>query len=210
MAADPVPRQVRRYYAMYYLLPMERFDEAAAECERSLVDDPLDLTARIRFAQCLYAAGRQQDAYAELSRVLAIDEQLWFTHFILGLHQLRDGQLADAVRHAERAHALAPWSPSASGLLAAAWRLNGDARCETIIEALRSRPVYGTAMALALYHLVGSEIDDAADWTAKVIGERHAALFFFLYGHADTLRRSPRWPALARLLNLPSVRPREV
>ena len=207
MAADPVPRQVRRYFALYYLLPMERFEEAAAECGRSLLDDPLDLTARIRFAQCLYAAGRKQDAYAELSRVLSIDENLWFTHFILGLHQLRDGQLAEAVRHAERAHALAPWSPSANGLLAAAWRANGDARCEPIIEALRSRPVYGTPMALAIFHLVGLEIDDAADWTEKVIAERHAAVFFFLCAHADALRHSPRWPALARLLNLPTARP---
>jgi tetratricopeptide (TPR) repeat protein len=100
---------------LYYLLPMERFDEAAAECRRSLLDDPMDLTARIRFAQCLSAAGRKQDAYAELHRVLGIDENLWFTHFILGLHQLSDGQLAEAGRHAERAQSLAPWSPSANG-----------------------------------------------------------------------------------------------
>jgi hypothetical protein len=32
-------------------------------------------------------------------------------------------------------------------------------------------------------------------------------VFFFLYAHADALRRSPRWPGLARLLKLPAAHP---
>ena len=34
MAGDPVPSQVRRYYALYYLLPVGRAEEAVEECTR--------------------------------------------------------------------------------------------------------------------------------------------------------------------------------
>ena len=85
MACDPVPSQVRRNYALYYLLPIGRADEAVEECARALREDPLDLLGRVRFAQCLEAARRHDDASAELRRVLELDEDLWFTHFILGL-----------------------------------------------------------------------------------------------------------------------------
>ena len=42
-----------------------------------------------------------------------------------------------------------------------------------------------------------------ADWVEKAIEERQFAVFFFLRSHGQTLRASPRWPALARMLKLP-------
>src|SRR5262245_13552050 len=41
MAADPVPSQGRRYYALYYLLPVGRAEEAVEECALALREDPL-------------------------------------------------------------------------------------------------------------------------------------------------------------------------
>jgi serine/threonine-protein kinase len=203
LACDPVPSRVRRYYALYYLLPIGRVDEAVDECARALREDPLDLLGRVRFAQCLEAAGRFDEASSELRRVLELDENLWFTHFILGLDQLRGGQRADAMSSAEKACAIAPWSPSAKGLLAAVSRLSGDARrSDALLEKLRSGPAYGRPLALATYHLCCAEIDAAADCTERAIAERHPALFFFLRAHGHELLRSSRWPALAKMLKL--------
>jgi tetratricopeptide (TPR) repeat protein len=158
---------------------------------------------RLRLAQCLQAAGRPEEASSELRRVLELDEHLWFTHFIWALEQLREGRLADAITHAETASTLAPWNPSAKGLLAAACRANGDIqRSEELLETLRPGRAYGTPLALATFHLACSEIEACADWTERVIAERHPALFFFLRAHAHALRKSPRWPTLARRLNL--------
>jgi serine/threonine-protein kinase len=203
MGGDPVPSQVRRYYAFYYLLPMGRFEEAVEQCVLAFREDPLDLLGRVRLAQCLLAAGRRDDAASELRRVLDLDENLWFTHFILGLDELREGRLAAAIAHAERASALAPWNPSAKGLLAATCNANGDTRrAEEILEKLRFGPTYGTPLALATFHLCCGDIDASADWTERAIAERHPAVFFFLQAHAQELRGSARWPALARLLKL--------
>jgi serine/threonine-protein kinase len=204
MASDPVPSQVRRYYALYYLLPLGRTADAVDQCARSLRDDPLDLLGRVRFAQCLDADGRTEEAGRELRHVLELDESLWFTHFILGHYQLRDRRLPAALTHAERAFALAPWNPSARGLLAAAYAVHGVSRiADALMEPLRSAPVYGASLAFATFHLYRSELDSCADWVEKGIAERHPAIFVFLRSHARDLIASPRWPGLAKRLNLP-------
>jgi serine/threonine-protein kinase len=137
-AGDSVPSEVCRHLALYYLLPIGRSEEAAEECARALHEDPLNLLDRLRFAQCLRAAGRAAEASTELRRVLELDESLWFTHFIMGLEQLLEGQLDEALPHAEKAARLAPWNPSATGLLAAAWTRKGDVRrAEELLGQLR-------------------------------------------------------------------------
>lgn len=202
MAADPVPTQVRRHYALYYLLPVGRYGEAADQCARALDEDPLDVMTRLRYAQCLRAAGRIADAQKEQRWALELDERLWFSHFLIGLDHLIDREIDDAVRHVERAYALAPWSPSAVGVLAAALAHTGDTeRAAALVRQLESDRTCPTALGLAIYHLLCTGIDQCADWTERAIADRHPAIFYFLT-HAAALRRSHRWPGLAKLLNL--------
>ena len=208
MAEEPVPAQVRRHYALYYLLPVGRCDEAVEECRRGLEDDPLNLLARVRYAQCLQAADRDQDAFAELRRILELDDTVWFIPFILGLHEMEVGRVREALVLAERAATLAPWNHSARGLLAAACDLNGHtARAEELLAKLRPGDVYGTPLGLATFNLARGDVDGAASWMERVAAERHPAIFFSLRAHARVLLRSARWPGLAKLLNLPIARP---
>ena len=53
-----------------------------------------------------------------------------------------------------------------------------------------------------MFHLVSGELDAAADWTETAIEQRAVAVLFFLHAHATALRSTPRWPRLARLMNL--------
>jgi eukaryotic-like serine/threonine-protein kinase len=206
MARDPVPPEVRLYHAWYYLLPIGRPREAAEECEHALKEDPLNLMGRLRFAQCLRAAGRDADSVRTLHQVLELDESFWFTYFILGLDHALAGNHAEARRCAEKAHVLAPWSLSAIGLLAAALTRTGDmSRVEGLLEKLRPGHAYGAPVALATFHLVCSDFDQVADWTEKAIEQRHPAVTFFLNAHAQALRSHRRWPALVRMMNLPEA-----
>ena len=205
MDTNPVPSQVRRHYALYYLLPVGRYEEAAEHCAVALSEDPLDLMGRLRFAQCLRAAGRVADAKREQRQALDLDENLWFSHFLVGLDHLLDQQHDDALRHIERAYTLAPWNPSAAGLRAAALRITGDSgRADEIVKQLEAESP-SSALGLAIYHLLCSDIDLAVEWTGRAITDRHPAIFFFLL-HAVALRESRRWPELARQLNLSSGR----
>jgi tetratricopeptide (TPR) repeat protein len=198
-----VPAVVRRYYALHYLLPLGRAREAAEQCALSLREDPLDLLGRVRYAQCLHAAGRRDEGIAELERVLNLDEQQWFAHFILGHHRLGAGETDSAFEHATRAFGLAPWNPSARGLLAAVVAVKGErGRGQALMEPLQSAQVYGAPLAWATFHLYQSELDPCADWVERGIAERHPAMFFFLRAHAPSLLASHRWRGLAKLLNL--------
>jgi tetratricopeptide (TPR) repeat protein len=203
MAGDAVPSLVRRYYALHYLLPLGRAREAAEQSALSLREDPLDLLGRVRHAQCLHAAGRPDEGIAELTRVLHLDEQLWFAHFILGHHRLGVRETDFALEHATRAFERAPWNPSARGLLAAVLAVKGElARARALMEPLQSREVYGAPLAWATFHYYQSELDSCADWVERGIAERHPAMFFFLRAHAQGLLASHRWQGLAKLFNL--------
>ena len=58
-----------------------------------------------------------------------------------------------------------------------------------------------------IYHLVCSEIDSAADSFAQAIaqGEVQPLMWFGASDFLRPLRASPRWPALAKMLNLPET-----
>jgi hypothetical protein len=53
-----------------------------------------------------------------------------------------------------------------------------------------------------MFHLLSGELDEAADWIQTAIEQRQVAILFFLNAHATALRSTPRWPALAKMMNL--------
>jgi hypothetical protein len=64
----------------------------------------------------------------------------------------------------------------------------------------RPNPVWGRIN----YHLLCSEIDAAADWYERAIQERDPfAVVFASIPWGKDLRESPRWPRLAKMMNLP-------
>jgi hypothetical protein len=59
-------------------------------------------------------------------------------------------------------------------------------------------------MGLAIFHACCDEIDLAADWLEKAIEERYPGIVLWLQSTmAEPLRSSPRWPKLAKMMNLP-------
>jgi eukaryotic-like serine/threonine-protein kinase len=206
MARDPVPPYVRFHYGLYYLLPTGRPAEAVTELERGLEEDPLNLIGRTYRALCLQAAGRSADSVAELYRVLELDENFWFPHFLLGMNHAMAGAVADALRFAERAYTLAPWSTVAIGLLAGVSSCSGDSRrAEQLIAKLEPGDAFGAPHGLAHYFLLRSDVEAAAKWFEKAIEERHPAVLFFQRTYGTALASSPRWPALAKMMHLPGT-----
>ena len=59
---------------------------------------------------------------------------------------------------------------------------------------------------MVAYHLICSEIDEAADWYEKAIEQRDPILIPWLrLPLANQLRASPRWPKIAAMMNLPET-----
>ena len=203
MASEPVSAEVRFHYGMYLFLA-GRPEAAAKEVARSLQEDPLNLLFRAIFAGCLLCVGRDADAATETQRILELDENYYMGHSILSAVQYQRGELAEALASAEKAYSLAPWNPSVCGSLAGLLKPTGDRqRAEAVLAKLGDGTAYGTPAGFLNYHLLCSEIDQAADWAEKAIEQRSSGILVELWlPGAEGLRRSPRWLKLAKMMNL--------
>ena len=80
MARNPVPPQVQRGYALYYLLPTGQLVEAVEAYRRALQQDPLNVQFRFGLTICLNVAGRFAEAETESRQILEIDPKFHFGH----------------------------------------------------------------------------------------------------------------------------------
>ncbi len=205
LAHDAAPSHVHRYYAHYCLLPLGRAREGVAHHDLALAEDPLNLVARSERALCLFMADRPADYESELRQILELDETFWFPYFSLSQFHAVHGRFEEGLRWAERAYHVAPWFLPVVGVLAALLeRLGQTDRAEALARQLRPDSGYIDPIGPAIYFLLRDDLEATADWTEKAIDQRHPAVFFFLHVTAPALRSSPRWPALARMLNLPA------
>jgi serine/threonine-protein kinase len=200
LAREPVPSHIRLWYGNHYLLPLGRFREALDAMAKGVEGDPLNLLYRHHFADGLRNAGRFQEAEVELRRTLELDGNFPMALSTLGAVYAQQGKWGEALALSEKAYALMPL-PLAAGQLAALLVRTGEtSRAETLLEGLRPGTVWGTPMGMAMFHALCGELDQAADWTERAIEDRYPRLVPIL---GPFLRSSPRWPALARMMNLP-------
>jgi Tfp pilus assembly protein PilF len=197
-APDPVSPQVRDRYGQYLVL-VGRPQDAVEQLERAVTEDPLNAVRRFNLGNVLMAAGREMDAGIALRKALELDENCAPAIVFLSLIHLRRGELAEALVLAERAHALAPVAVP-SGVLASMLAATGDAsRADALRQQLERRQAYA---ALANSYL--PKLDQAVDWMEKAIEQRDPLAVVMLLGPGTEIwRSSSRWPALAKMINLP-------
>jgi tetratricopeptide (TPR) repeat protein len=206
MASEPIPWEVSAMHAVNYLVPLGRLREALQALQRVLEGDPLNATLRGTLSCFLTWAEMPDDAAVEARAILEIDERNWFAHFALSQSQLLRGELADALHSAEQAHRFAPWNGWVMGYLAGLLAGSGAReRADVLLAQLQDGPLKDRAAAIGmvLYHMVRSDVDAAADWCQKAIERREVLLTSFVrHPSLKALRASPRWPALATMMNL--------
>ena len=171
--------------------------------QRSVEEDPLNLVARSELAVCLRAAGRPEDADHELRQLIAINSDFWFPYFVLGVNLAISGQWEESAHLCERACQMAPWFKPNVGFRAALLKRAGkNAESQRLLDTLESANTYDDWIGPSMYYLVLGDLDRTADWAEKAIEQRHPAVFFFLHAHAAALKSTPRWPRLAKMMNL--------
>lgn len=202
MAHEPVSRDVRFWYGNHYLLPIGRPVEAVEAMSRTLEEDPLNLLYRQIFAVGLRYVGRIDDAEAELRKILEVDENFPLAVSALGAVCAQQGRFEEALTLTERAYALMPWGNPIIGQLAALLLHTGaTSRADALIKELVGGKAYGTSTALAVFHAMCGEFDQAAEWAEQAILEGYPRLVPIL---GPLLRSSAKWPALVKLMNLPA------
>ena len=202
-ASELLPPYVHDMHAHFYLLPLGRFEEALQERARAIAQDPLNVLWRVHQAFTFLCAEMYDLAVVEARKALEIDDRIYLPHWVIALSYYFHGKLVDAQEPAEEAFRLAPWNPAIVGTLAGLLtRAREKDRAEKLLAT-----VPGTEPAgMYMYHLVCSEIDAAFDSYARGIEQRNLrAMVIASAGFLKPLRASPRWPKLARMMNLPGT-----
>jgi tetratricopeptide (TPR) repeat protein len=205
VAVEPAPVEVLFQYARC-LTFSGRAGAALAQIRKALDQDPLNTLLRYSMGMTLRALGRDDEASIELTRALETMPHFAIYNEIAMAHASK-GKFPEAMAAAERAVAIAPAEDKiAPAILAGLLRVTGGGadRERALLDRMDSR-VYGTAIGFAVYHLICGEVDQAADWVVKSIEERYLGTLFFtnVSPLASSLRSNPRWPRLAKMMNLP-------
>ena len=187
--------------AMFYFLARGRVEEAIEEMAKAIAQDPLNTFWRARQAWFFFCRERFEGSIAEARKGLEFDNQNYQAHMIIGFSLRSQGKLAEALEEAEEVFRLAPFDSLGRGFLAGLLAKAGEReRAEKLIATMTGAIPIGMMM----YHLVCGEVDAAIDWYEKDIELRrpNGPMIAFA-GFIKPLRASPRWPKVARMMNLP-------
>jgi eukaryotic-like serine/threonine-protein kinase len=205
MACEPIQPLVRYFYSNYFLAPLGRMKEAEEESERGLQADPLNLLLRSVAGIYHVAAGRVSEGQAMLRQLLELDDTFWIAYGWLAASCALEERTDEAIAYVEKARALAPWNPPMNGMLAGVLERKGEKdRAQALLKELGDGSGFGAPGGFMSYHALLGQIDLACDWFEKVIEQRDTrAPWIFPHFFGDLITSNPRWPKLARRMNLP-------
>jgi len=202
---------VRTWRTNSFLAHAGRGREAVEEMEQLVREDPLDWGSNWALAVAYRSVGRDADADRLYAHVMA-DSGPWsaIPAVVLSGNHLARGQVPEALAFAETAYAKNASLPAAVGQLAGMLaRTGNDARATPLVDRLRPETAFGAPFGLALYYLALDDRDRCADWLEKAIDQRDLWVSFLLnVGNIGgrAMWSSPRWPRLARLMNVNPAR----
>lgn len=173
---------------------MGHAEEAVDSMGWGLEEDPLNLLYRHHWARGLRHAGRLQEAEVELRRILEVDADFPLALETLGAVCAQQGRDQDALTCIDLS---SESCGRATGALL--FRSGATSRALTLIEGLKSGKENGAPTGLAVFYAMCGEFDRAAEWAERAIEERYQEVVKAL---DSLLRRTPVWPALAKLMNL--------
>jgi tetratricopeptide (TPR) repeat protein len=183
------------------------FDRGLEELKQAQQLEPLLTTAKTRTASLLYWARRYDEAIAQITESLALDDRPGIAHALLGRIYLHTGRYDLAL--AEFAKTPGP-TPGSFGDVGQTLALSGR-RAEALAELDRvlklSTQRYVSAVDIASIYAGLGDTDNALAWLDRALQERASALGWLAQNPTfDRLHDDPRFAAIVDRVGL-SKRP---
>jgi tetratricopeptide (TPR) repeat protein len=209
LAVDPVPPLTRVRNALYFLIPLRRFDEAMAQCQRALETDPLSMMVHFGLAYAPYCQRQYDVAIENAATALDLYPDYWLVQFAMGLAQSQKGLLQQSVASLETTLRLAPSFTLAAGFLAASYVRSGDpGRAEKLMEEVMAKSAqhYVSPAGFAIYHAALGQADKMFEFLETAFADRDPYLTRMdSEPYFDPFRSDPRYRDLLARMNLDSV-----
>ena len=203
---DPDSPIVRMRYALSWLMPQGRVEDAAMELERALEFDPLSLEARYWLAIMLLLSGRYERGIAEGRKILDLDPEYPLAYFAMSACYRYLKLFDEAITALRRAAELSGGSALMLGWLGLALAESGEtARARDVLRRLHEMAVQGYVppSSFAWVHLGLKEIDTAFEWLNRAVEVCDQLMMpIKSYGFFAPIRSDPRYFALLRRMNL--------
>lgn len=195
-------------YALWYLRPMGRLEDAQAELLGLCEGDPLAAFPRGELAHVLLLMRRYDDAAAAALQALDLEPDYLLAAFALVTVRLQQGRVDEAIAAAERIIVVSGRWLIPLAFLGLAYAAAGrqtetrDVRDEMLAAAERT---HVNATSLATIHTALGEIDEAMRWLERAVDQREPIIVATLdsWPIFDPVRSHPRYRDLLRQMRLP-------
>jgi tetratricopeptide (TPR) repeat protein len=206
LSLDPDYATAHQWYAVHYLAPTGRLEEARREARRAQQLDPLSPVFNAFLGATLLFSRRPDEAIEECRKTIDLYPEFGVGHWYLGRAYLQKGRPREAVAELAEAVRLSGGSPLMSGTLAYAYAAAGDPRrARRIVDELLElrRDHYASALGLAEAHAGLGERDEALRWLEEAAEERAFHLVYLkVWPELDGVRAEPRFEVMVRRVGL--------
>ena len=187
---NPNSASTHYFYAISFLNPQKRFDQALDEFRTALSLDPLSPIVNSNYAIMLMIAHRYPEAMAQFRKTLERDPEFRPAHYKLSQFDATTGDFANAVTELEKfLPAKGSWTPDATGYV-------------NLSRTQMDEPEWEAPMAVA-YAAAGDK-NKAIDCLNKAIANQSIEILLSIrYPTFDSLRSDPRFAEVLHELGLP-------
>jgi tetratricopeptide (TPR) repeat protein len=193
----------------WILMSAKRFEESLAEIKRALTLDPLMPLLYAWSIGLHAAAGHNDEALADFSRLLQIEPNIGLAHFHAGVAYFRKGLINEAIETFQKGNQLVIFPGWGEGMLLFCHLKKGDrAKAEQILaEMLEDRkrlPV--SPVCIAWGCAAFGDFDGAFGWLETAIKERDPIMpliHVYMEFMVPEMARDPRFTAILDRLHLP-------
>ncbi len=203
---DPTSPLVRLRYAVSWLMPQGRMEEAVAEVERVLQSAPLSLFVRLAQVVMLLISCQHERTLEAARQLLELDPAAYWAYLAIGSTYRDQGIFEKAIAAHRRAMEVSGDSAPMMGWLGLTLGLSGNAsEARALLERLYRKAAQGYVppTSLAWIHLGLGEIDTAFEWLNRAVDECDQLLMpIKSYRFLNPIRSDPRFAALLRKMNL--------
>ncbi len=203
---NPADAITRQSYAIVYLAPMGRLDEAIEQMRVAEEIDPLSPFHCTIVGWALYLAGRYAEAIEQCRKALRLGSNFHLAHLVKGWAHEQKSEFEEAVDSFESARSSAGSIPLVLGSLAHCHALGGATKEATkLLDDLKgmSTERYVPPLEIAVIHAGLRETDLALEWLDKAYMDRTPRLTLFRVDpRFDSLHTEPQFTALLDKMGL--------